>query len=1266
MKQRFSSLDLAAIVNDLRSQLVGLRVANIYDINPKTFLIKFAKPDLKEILLIESGVRLHTTVFARDKNKTPGGFATKLRKHLKSKRLCEIRQLGADRIVDLRFGDNEFVELYAAGNIILTDWQYKIVAILRTVNLDGGAATLTSKTPVGKADGPATAPADGEATIKSQPQSEEILFRVGETYVTELGKPFQPLIPERIKAELDVYFAALDATKQVEDGEAETPLDATAGDMVAPQDKGRKKGSAQQQRGKKTKKFERKPDTRRKDAGGTIKKWARERFGTIYGPALVDHAVAISGLDATAPLSDFASDDLRRIELQQALEKGFLDANSIMEQALGGAPSKGWITRIAHKAATDSTATTGLVTFDEYHPYLFAHINRQQESFECSPLEFPTFDKAVDQFYSLIESQRLAYKARQLDQAATKKIEAVKAKHETHVAELASVREVSSLKAAAIEANLEIVDGVISLVGSLVRSGMDWGDIWSMIKEEKARCERARKVSGARAWLDDLLGGVSAGEAGSDVFSAGAAGPNPVVESIVGVKLQTNTVTIELLDPEFVEEESDDDGSDDDESDDNSESGDEDSLHKKKLRQARIAEREKLKRQREAKRQEAMLKIDLDINTSAYANAKAYYDSRKLADVKVNKTILAGDKALKVAEKKIQHELKAKEAKVPSMIRVMRKPWWFEKFQWFISSENYLVLAGRDAIQTDMLLRRYRGPNDVCLHADLPGAPVVLVKNPYQITGASTSDSIPPGLSKEQPVPPLTLHQAGTMAVVYSKAWESKIVTSAWWIRSEQVELPETGIVDTLIFRGKKAFLPPAQLIYGFGLLFLLGERDDITKHIDERRPWLRSEAWAPVVSEIVGDASKNPEIVSDSQADTNKEDGEAGDEEDSDVKGDDLPPERAAQAEDDANMEAQLVAGFEKYGIEDKLPQHEVVPPENDATIAGGAASETKSKKRISAKQRKDLKKGKPNDIEQDAAEALEESEKYSARDDDEADDTRSTAAASTAHSARTGATRTTATAATFGAGPLPRGKRGKLKKMRDKYGDQDEEDREVMMQVLGSAHGERRRAEEAERAAKAEADLQRRRKEEAERRAAAIERAKANAAQKRDAAAARAAAAAAADRDPDAPAGAEDDDDDDGDDENAGARLDMLDLLTAKPLAGDSVVAAIPVCAPWTCMAKYQIKVKLIPGSLKKGKAAKSALVAFEAMAKAGGGSEADATGLPPLQDLVASIQEADAVNAMLGKVNVSGGGVGGAGGAAKGSKGGGSGAGQKKGTK
>lgn len=124
VKLQFSAMDVTAQVAELRSKLVGLRLQNVYDISPKTYLFKLSKPDHpKEVLLIESGKRIHTTEFTRDKGNSPlihssnlinstgehpSNFAMKLRKHIRTKRLVDIQQIGTDRIIDLTFGEGEF------------------------------------------------------------------------------------------------------------------------------------------------------------------------------------------------------------------------------------------------------------------------------------------------------------------------------------------------------------------------------------------------------------------------------------------------------------------------------------------------------------------------------------------------------------------------------------------------------------------------------------------------------------------------------------------------------------------------------------------------------------------------------------------------------------------------------------------------------------------------------------------------------------------------------------------------------------------------------------------------------------------------------------------------------------------------------------------------------------------------------------------------------------------------------------------------------
>ncbi len=42
-----------------------------------------------------------------------------------------------------------------------------------------------------------------------------------------------------------------------------------------------------------------------------------------------------------------------------------------------------------------------------------------------------------------------------------------------------------------------------------------------------------------------------------------------------------------------------------------------------------------------------------------------------------------------------------------AVVQQVRKPYWFERFNWFLSSENYLVISGRDAQQNEILVKRY-------------------------------------------------------------------------------------------------------------------------------------------------------------------------------------------------------------------------------------------------------------------------------------------------------------------------------------------------------------------------------------------------------------------------------------------------------------------------------------------------------------------------------------------------------------------------------
>merc|ERR1719347_921919 len=214
------------------------------------------------------------------------------------------------------------------------------------------------------------------------------------------------------------------------------------------------------------------------------------------------------------------------------------------------------------------------------------------------------------------------------------------------------------------------------------------------------------------------------------------------------------------------------------------------------------------------------LMVEIDLGLTAQANARKYFVQKKSAAVKERKTVESGSVALKSAEKKTKEHLK--EMSKIATINKARKVYWFEKFFWFISSENFLVIGGKDAQQNELLVKRYMKPNDVYVHADLHGAATVVVKNPS--TG---------------PVPPKTLNEAGQFAVCFSAAWDSKVLTAAYWVTPDQVSKTapsgEYLTVGSFMIRGKKNFLPPSHLIMGFGFVFKL-EDDSVERHKGDRK----------------------------------------------------------------------------------------------------------------------------------------------------------------------------------------------------------------------------------------------------------------------------------------------------------------------------------------------------------------------------------------------------------------------------------------------
>ena len=87
------------------------------------------------------------------------------------------------------------------------------------------------------------------------------------------------------------------------------------------------------------------------------------------------------------------------------------------------------------------------------------------------------------------------------------------------------------------------------------------------------------------------------------------------------------------------------------------------------------------------------IEVDVDFLISAHANAQRHFDLRRSALLKEKRTAASSKTAIKNSERKIKADFEKKSVNKPAKILEIRKPFWFEKFLWFISSDGFLVLS---------------------------------------------------------------------------------------------------------------------------------------------------------------------------------------------------------------------------------------------------------------------------------------------------------------------------------------------------------------------------------------------------------------------------------------------------------------------------------------------------------------------------------------------------------------------------------------------
>lgn len=200
------------------------------------------------------------------------------------------------------------------------------------------------------------------------------------------------------------------------------------------------------------------------------------------------------------------------------------------------------------------------------------------------------------------------------------------------------------------------------------------------------------------------------------------------------------------------------------------------------------------------------LTFPINLRKSIQENAAEFYEKTK----KSQKRREGAEKALlgtrqRMAELKEQKIERISAISKPPVQKVEKKA-WYEKFRWFHSSEGFLVLGGKDAMTNEILVKKHMEAHDLVFHADIRGAPFVIVK------------------TERHKVSEGTINEAAEFAAAFSRAWKEMFsAVDVYWVRPEQVsKTPPTGQFlpkGSFMIYGKKNYLRKVPLHTAIGIL---------------------------------------------------------------------------------------------------------------------------------------------------------------------------------------------------------------------------------------------------------------------------------------------------------------------------------------------------------------------------------------------------------------------------------------------------------------
>ena len=204
--------------------------------------------------------------------------------------------------------------------------------------------------------------------------------------------------------------------------------------------------------------------------------------------------------------------------------------------------------------------------------------------------------------------------------------------------------------------------------------------------------------------------------------------------------------------------------------------------------------------------------IIIDPKMTIAENAENYYEKGKKAKRKTKGALIAIENTKKQLEDiKAKKDIAMENIAVPKK-RVKKNLKWYEKLRWFLSSDNTLVVGGRDANSNESVVKKYLDPNDIYLHADIHGATSIAVK----LNGNELNDNL--------------LKESGEFAASFSSAWSMGFSSQdVFWVHPDQVsKTPEAGeflAKGAFVIRGHKNYIRGARVKLAIGIVDYEGKR---------------------------------------------------------------------------------------------------------------------------------------------------------------------------------------------------------------------------------------------------------------------------------------------------------------------------------------------------------------------------------------------------------------------------------------------------------